>query len=803
MKSRKRGDRRSKNSPLQIEPSKFPARETMPASPSDGAASRPANPNLAGGQSSDPARPSNPKAADLAMHREDSAGQVLTTNQGTRVNDNQNTLKAGERGPSLLEDFHFREKMTHFDHERIPERIVHARGNAAHGYFQVYESLSRYTKAAFLQDPSVRTPVFVRFSTVAGSRGSTDMARDARGFAVKFYTEEGVFDLVGNNIPVFFIQDALKFPDLVHAVKPEQDNEMPQAASAHDTFWDFISLMPESMHMIMWVMSDRAIPRSFRMMEGFGVHTFRFIDAAGVSRFVKFHWKPLLGMHSVAWDEAQKISGKDPDFLRRDLWEAIEQGHPAEYELGVQIVEESQEHDFDFDLLDPTKLIPEELVPVERVGRLVLNRNPDNFFAETEQVAFHPGHVVPGIDFTNDPLLQGRLFSYTDTQLKRLGGPNFHEIPINRSTAPVHNNQRDGHMRQTINRGKANYEPNTIGGGCPMQARSAAGGFVTFPEPTEGMKVRARSEKFFDHFSQARMFFLSQSEPEQDHIVEALRFELGKVERLPIRQRMVALLARVDQELAGRVAEGLGFREIPALEEPVNQSIPGDGDPADYQPRSFGSPAAESPALSMANSANGVVATRRVAILAADGVDGASVGRIQEALLAKGARGFVVAPRLGTLDTDDGDALMIDHSLLTTASVLFDAVYVPGGADSVAALMTDRDALDFVAEAYRHCKPIAASSDGARLLEASPGVLPDSAGKGNGNGNGNGGDAAAEGVRVTSDGADAEFARAFIADLGRHRFWSRSRRNRFGGAYAGVDETRGRAPLPQAEARPA
>ncbi|MDQ2979914.1 MAG: catalase, partial [Acidobacteriota bacterium] len=375
----------------------------------------------------------------MAVYKEDGAGKVLTTNQGTRVNDNQNTLKAGERGPSLLEDFHFREKITHFDHERIPERIVHARGSAAHGHFQVYENMSRYTKAGFLQDPGVRTPVFVRFSTVAGSRGSTDLARDVRGFAVKFYTEEGIFDLVGNNIPVFFIQDAIKFPDLIHAVKPEPDNEMPQAASAHDTFWDFISLMPESMHMIMWVMSDRALPRSYRMMEGFGVHTFRFVNAAGKSRFVKFHWKPVLGMHSVAWDEAQKISGKDPDFHRRDLWEAIESGNYPQYELGVQIVEEEQENDFDFDLLDATKLIPEELVPVQRIGLLTLDRNPDNFFAETEQVAFHIGHVVPGIDFTNDPLLQGRLFSYTDTQLIRLGGPNFHEIPINRPVAPLHN----------------------------------------------------------------------------------------------------------------------------------------------------------------------------------------------------------------------------------------------------------------------------------------------------------------------------------------------------------------------------
>src|SRR6195256_4673507 len=403
----------------------------------------------------------NAKTDDLLKHTEVGENQFLTTNQGVRINDNQNSLKAAERGASLLEDFILREKITHFDHERIPERVVHARGSAAHGYFQVYESMAQYTKAGFLQDPATRTPVFVRFSTVAGSRGSSDLARDVRGFAVKFYTSEGNYDLVGNNIPVFFIQDAMKFPDLIHAVKPEPHNEIPQAASAHDTFWDFISLMPESMHMIMWVMSDRAIPRSLRMMEGFGIHTFRFVNAKGKSRFVKFHWKPVLGVHSVVWDEAQKISGKDPDFHRRDLWEAIESGSFPEWELGLQVVEEENENAFAFDLLDPTKLIPEEVVPVQRVGRLTLNRNPDNFFAETEQVAFHPGHVVSGIDFSDDPLLQGRLFSYTDTQLTRLGGPNFHEIPINRSVAPVHNLQRDGHIRQTINTGKATYHPNS------------------------------------------------------------------------------------------------------------------------------------------------------------------------------------------------------------------------------------------------------------------------------------------------------------------------------------------------------
>ena len=440
----------------------------------------------------------NSKVNELNVNREDGTNQYLTTNHGVRINDNQNSLKAGDRGPSLLEDFILREKITHFDHERIPERVVHARGSGAHGFFQVYKPMAALTKANFLQDPAVKTPVFVRFSTVAGSRGSSDMARDVRGFAVKFYTEDGNFDLVGNNMPVFFIQDAIKFPDLIHAVKPEPHNEIPQAASAHDTFWDFISLMPESMHMVMWVMSDRSLPRSLRMMEGFGVHTFRLINDAGEARFVKFHWKPLLGMHSIVWDEAQKISGKDPDFHRRDLWEAIESGAYPEWELGIQVVEEKDEHKFDFDLLDPTKLIPEELVPVQRIGKLTLNRNPDNFFAETEQVAFHVGHIVPGIDFTNDPLLQGRLFSYTDTQLLRLGGPNFHEIPINRSLAPVHNNQRDGQMRQTINTSRTSYEPNSMGGGCPFQAGRDMGGFVSHAEKVGSTRPRGYGEQLVE-----------------------------------------------------------------------------------------------------------------------------------------------------------------------------------------------------------------------------------------------------------------------------------------------------------------
>jgi catalase len=660
------------------------------------------------------------KDQDLAGNRVEDADKYLTTNQGLKINDDQNSLKAGDRGPSLLEDFQLREKITHFDHERIPERVVHARGSAAHGMFQVYESQAALTKANFLQNPSLQTPVFVRFSTVVGSRGSSDLARDVRGFAVKFYTEEGNFDLVGNNIPVFFIQDAVKFPDLVHAVKPEPHHEMPQAASAHDTFWDFISLMPESMHMIMWVMSDRAIPRSFRMMEGFGVHTFRFVNEKGKARFVKFHWKPLLGVHSVVWDEAQKISGQDPDFLRRDLWESIENGDYPEWELGVQIVEEKDEHAFDFDLLDPTKLIPEELVPVKRIGKLTLNRNPDNFFAETEQVAFHPGHLVPGIDFSNDPLLQGRLFSYTDTQLIRLGGPNFHEIPINRSVAPVHNNQRDGHMRQTINQGRVSYHPNSLGGGCPMQAKADMGGFVSYAEKLDAtIKVRARGEKFFDHFSQATLFWNSQSHAEKAHIVQALRFELGKVETSAIRERMVGLLALVDKTLAGLVAQGLGLKVPAKVDGPLNMSMPADGIIKQFQPKPRTISTERSPALSMATTLKGDISTRKIAILAADGFDDAAVSGMKKALSAAGAQAKIVSPRLGVLKGKNGANESIDFSFLTAGSVLFDAVYIPGGPQSIGILKGDAKALIFVKEAYLHCKTIAATDEGIDLISAS------------------------------------------------------------------------------------
>ncbi len=661
---------------------------------------------------------SNKKIESLAENTENKEGSFLTTNHGVKINDDQNSLKAGNRGPTLLEDFIMREKITHFDHERIPERIVHARGSAAHGVFKLYKSIAPYTMASFLNDTSIETPVFVRFSTVAGSRGSSDLARDVRGFAVKFYTQEGNFDLVGNNMPVFFIQDAIKFPDLVHAVKPEPHNEIPQAASAHDTFWDFISLMPESAHMIMWVMSDRAIPRSLRMMEGFGVHTFRLINAKGEAHFVKFHWKPLLGVHAVAWDEAQNISGKDPDFHRRDLWEAIENGAFPEWELGVQIVPEKDEHKFEFDLLDPTKLIPEEIVPVLRIGKMTLNRNPDNFFAETEQVAFHVGHVVPGIDFTNDPLMQGRLFSYTDTQLIRLGGPNFHEIPINRPVVPIHNNQRDGHMRQQINTGRTSYHPNSLGAGCPFQAKMTEGGFSSFSEKIDAVKVRERSKSFFDHFSQAKLFFNSQSDAEKNHLIDALSFELGKVETIAIRERMLGILNQIEKSLATAVAYNLGLQVPHTPEEPMNHSIPADGDPKKFQPVKVKSTLEKSAALSMEGTIKNSIRTRKIAILAADGVEEMTITNMKAALVAGGAVVHIIAPKLGMVKTTGKVALPVDQSFLTAASVLYDAVYVAGGTNSSATLAAEPDAVHFINEAYKHCKAIAVHQSAIQVLEA-------------------------------------------------------------------------------------
>ena len=693
----------------------------------------------------------------LDPFREDPQGTYFTTDQGARLLTTDDSLKAGPRGPTLMEDFHLREKITHFVHERIPERVVHARGSAAHGYFQVYESMADLTRAKFLQDPSTKTPVFVRFSTVVGSRGAADTARDARGFATKFYTAEGNFDLVGNNIPVFFIQDGIKFPDLIHAVKPEPHNEMPQGASAHDTFWDFASLVPETTHMLMWVMSDRAIPRSYRMMEGFGVHTFRFVNAEGKSRFVKFHWKPLLGMHSLVWDEAQKLAGKDSDFHRRDLWDAIEAGEFPEFELGVQIVEEEDEHRFAFDLLDATKLLPEELVPVRKIGKMTLNRNPDNFFAETEQVAFMVQNAVPGIDFTNDPLLQARLFSYLDTQLLRLGGPNFAHIPINRPLVPVHNNQIDAMAQHKIPTGRAQYQPNSLGGGCPMMAPEKLGAFVHHAEKVDGHKIRERSESFKDHFSQATLFWNSLSAPEQNHVVNAFRFELGKVESAEIRQRVVDQLGHVDGGLATRVAERIGAN---APDEKAN---------AAKGPVKKGQSVDVSPALSMENTVKDSILSRKIAFLTADGVDGKALTHLKEALTAKGAHVDIIARALGTIRSVDGQEIAVDKSQLTVDSVTYDAVFVPGGQASVAALKSQRAVLTFLQDAFAHCKPIGAIGEGVDLLQAAHLAGIDLA------------DAKSGGRVVSSHGVvtaqsaakPTAFEKALIEAIAQHRHWDR------------------------------
>lgn len=697
----------------------------------------PAKSEMAGTDTPDRAN-TNAKLDSLEDFRSDATGQALRTNQGVKIADNQNTLKAGPRGPSLLEDFIMREKITHFDHERIPERIVHARGTGAHGFFQTYENHAALTKAGFLQDPGKKTPVFVRFSTVQGPRGSGDTVRDVRGFAVKFFTDEGNFDLVGNNMPVFFIQDAIKFPDFVHAVKPEPHNEIPTGGSAHDTFWDFVSLVPESAHMVIWAMSDRAIPKSLRSMQGFGVHTFRLINAEGKSRFVKFHWRPTAGTCSLVWDEAQKLAGKDTDYHRRDLWEAIEMGDYPEWELGVQIVEEENEHDFDFDILDPTKIIPEEIVPITRLGKMTLNRNPDNFFAETEQVAFCPGHIVPGIDFSNDPLLQGRLFSYTDTQISRLGGPNFHELPINRPVAPFHNGQRDAQHRTTIDKGRASYEPNSIDGGWPKETPPAAqdGGFESYPERIDAAKIRQRSESFSDHFSQARLFFNSMSDHEKEHIIAAYSFELGKVEREFIRAREVnEILANIDLTLAKRVAENLG---LPA---PTQGTV-------EVRKTSL----ERSPALSQANLLPGDIKTRKVAILAANGVDAAAIDAMKKALEAEGAHAKVLGPTSAPVKTADGKALPVDASMEGMPSIAFDAVFVPGGAASIKALSADGVALHYLLEAYKHLKAIALHGEAKQLqdllkLEADAGLL--------------------QGVDV------AALTKPFFAAIGEHRVWAR------------------------------
>ena len=671
----------------------------------------------------------NKKHQQLHTFRSNNDDKAMTTNQGLKVSEDENSLKAGVRGPTLMEDFHFREKMTHFDHERIPERIVHARGYGAHGEFEVYESMSDYTKADFLQTPGQKTPVFTRISTVAGSKGSAEAVRDVRGFAVKFYTDEGNYDLVGNNMPVFFIQDAMKFPDLVHAVKPEPHNEMPQAASAHDTFWDFVANNPESAHMVMWQMSDRAIPRSLRMMEGFGVHTFRLINAKGESHFVKFHWKPKLGVHSLVWDEAQKINGKDPDFHRRDFWESIENGDYPEWELGVQLVKEEDEFKFDFDILDPTKLWPEEDVPVKIIGKMTLNRNVDNVFSETEQVAFHPGHVVPGIDFSNDPLLQGRLFSYTDTQLIRLGGPNFHELPINRPVCPFHNNQRDGYGRQTINMGQVAYHKNSLADNSPSTSTEEEGGYVHHQEKVEGRKVAARSDSFTDFYSQAKLFWNSMSVAEKKHIVDAFSFEVGKVKNKDVRQQVVDTFGNVDNGLASAVAHAVGVHAPNGSEESTETK--------------------SSPALSQENTIHEPT-TRAIAILIGDQFDDSEVETTVEACLNAGMNVDLVSEKFGMVTGKNGLEAEVDETFLTMHAVLYDAVVVAGGHAENPQKFKE-DTIDFLNEAYSHFKPIGILTSGQPFVDQSKVEL-------------------AEGVVPYTN---TSFSEDFVQAVAQHRHWNR------------------------------
>ncbi|MFL9841896.1 catalase [Sphingomonas sp. ST-64] len=626
---------------------------------------------------------------------------VLTTAQGVPVSDDQNSLKQGARGPSLLEDFHFREKMFHFDHERIPERVVHARGYGAHGYFELTDSLADVTRADIFQRVGERTEAFVRFSTVAGSKGSADLARDVRGFAVKLYTKEGNWDLVGNNIPVFFIQDAMKFPDLIHAAKPEPDRAFPQAQTAHDNFWDFISLSPESMHMVMWIMSDRTIPRSFRFMEGFGVHTFRLVDADGKSTFVKFHWKPKLGLQSVAWNEAVKINGADPDFHRRDLWAAIEAGDFPEWELGVQLFDQDFADSFAFDVLDATKLIPEEAVPIRIVGRLVLDRLVDNFFAETEQVAFCTQNIVPGIDFTNDPLLQGRNFSYLDTQLKRLGSPNFTHLPINAPRCPFAHFQQDGHMAMRNPVGRANYEPNSWGPAQGGPREDPKRDFRSFQEAPDGDKLRIRPESFADHYSQARQFYVSQTPIEQKHIGDALVFELSKVERPDIRSRMVSHVRNIDGDLAATVADGLGL-ELP---EPAQAARPTIED------------LAPSDALSIVKNGPERFAGRKLGLLVTDGADAGLVNALVAAVESADAMCEIIAPKVGGATLSDGTLLPAQQKIDGGPSVLYDAVAVIASPEGASMLATDAAAKDFVTDAFAHCKFIGLSEETKPLME--------------------------------------------------------------------------------------
>lgn len=641
------------------------------------------------------------KQKQLEQFKAHNKGSKITSDQGVLLEDTDNSLKAGQRGPIIMDDFHFREKMTHFDHERIPERVVHPRGSGAHGYFQVYESQEKYTKAKFLHDPKKKTPVFVRFSTVVGFRGSADTVRDVRGFATKFYTEEGNYDLVGNNMPIFFIQDAIKFPDLVHSIKPEAHNEMPQAAAAHDTFWDFASLTPESTHMLMWVLSDRGIPKSYSTMEGFGVHTFRWINDKGESIFVKYHWKPMAGVHSLIWDEAQKIAGKDPDFNRRDLWDNIEAGNFFEYELGVQIFTEAEAEKLDFDILDATKLIPEEVIPVKKIGKMVLNKNPENFFMETEQVAFHPGNVVPGIDLTNDPLLQGRLFSYIDTQITRLGGPNFAQIPINRPINQVSNNQQDGFMRMENPKGRSNYFPSSLEGEGLKTTPEKSGGYHHFPEKLSGVKIRERSETFNDHYSQATLFYNSLTDVEKKHLFEAAVFELGKVEAKHVRERMVTNFINVDENFARTLADKLG----------VEAKTP-------EKPHKYRGKIKDSPTLSQIKTFTPSLKGRTIAIIIDEAFDDEEVSTLEKKFKSEGMMTKIVAPKLGAIKSNSGKMLEATKTFSTTHPVLFDGVYFPGG-DGAKSLAEHPKALNFLEETFRHNKPIALSAEAKLIYDRS------------------------------------------------------------------------------------
>jgi catalase len=676
----------------------------------------------------DDKRDENKKIKQLESFLRDNYGKEMSANEGVKISDDENSLQAGDRGPTLLEDFLMREKLAHFDRERIPERVVHARGCGAHGVFELYESQAELTMAQFLQDPAVKTPVFVRFSQVVGSRGANETNRDVRGFAVKFYTEDGNFDLVGVNIPIFFIQDGIKFPDLIHAVKPEPHNEIPQGQTAHDTFWDFIANNQESAAMAMWIMSDRAIPRSFRMMEGFGVHTFRLVNKNGKSRFVKFHWKPKLGVHSLIWDEAQKLGGADPDYHRRDLWENINAGNFSEFELGIQVLEEEDEFKFDFDILDATKIWPEEDIPVKIIGKMTLNRNVENVFAETEQVALHPGNIVRGIDFSNDPLLQGRLFSYTDTQMARVG-VNYQEIPINRPICPVHNNQRDGASRYVIDKGRVAYHNNSLANNSPYTVPGTKGGFVTYPSTVEGQKTRKTAPSFKDHYSQARLFWNSMSSIEKSHIIQALSFELGKVKSVSVRQQVVNMLGRISTELAVLVASELEVDAPNVQESQVTKS---------------------SSALSMANT-KFLPNTLRIGVIVGEGFDGQSTQYILDQLIQVGLQPVIINARLGTVKGTNGVELKVDDSFLTGSPLLYDGLYIVGGQEENDYSL--RKTITFVGETYKHFKPIGASQDGAAIIQPL-GII----GK--------------PGVIIEHD--PTSFANKFISAMSKQRFWERT-----------------------------